>query len=235
MTTPNTMSDLERMAAEIAGEELAEERTLWKGLAAALLDLVKGKKEETEEKGDDPEDEDKEEISEEQEAGEGGGFEDMRMGTDVETIEEPDHVDATDVVLDLQKSMHTLISQNEAMAARLETLEKAVKDEGQLTRQGVGAVLTPLAKGFSDIDRRLLETPAGSPLDAVDDKAAAVARHMAEQTPSTVHEFTKQKLMKAMAARVISNVELRYYKQHGCFPGSEEDSKATVEKIKALD
>lgn len=239
--TKEKLAELETLATQIAGEEMAEEREergLLKSLSIALLDLLKGKKAEGD---DDKEEKTSEDVDAEgdddKEPGEGGGYEDMRMAADAEPAEPiVEDVDATEVVLFLQKAMTGLVEDVKALTVKLADLEKAVQSEGELTRQGVGAVLVPLAKGFSDMDKRLLETPAGSPMDGLDDKKRAIERHLSEQAqPATIHEIDKTKLMKALSARIIDNVALRYFKQHGCFPGSAEDSQAKIDQIKALD
>jgi len=156
------------------------------------------------------------------------GYEDMRMGEHSEEV-----VDATDLVLSLNSNMQRL-------ADGIEALTKAVRDGNadiggrvELLEKAMSAGLPVLAKGIVDVKEGLLNTPAAVAGDPARRATRSVVRRHLTQGLHQANALSKTELAKGQAHNIFNESDLRHYKQHGVFPGSEADHKATVAAIRA--
>jgi hypothetical protein len=194
--------------------------------------------EEPEGEGADPGELPPEPDDEDDEPGEGAGYDDMRLARGDASLPDDgdEYLDATDFLLELGTLVKGLSAKIDRQDVEIKKLAKAVRSEHASTRSGLGAVLAPMAKGVVEMDRRFADM-GESRIPRRQDQRAVIQRHLAAAEPDAADKqgLTKIQLAKGRAAGLLSEDELRYYKQHGEFPGDDASKAKTLEAVKALE
>lgn len=251
-------------AAGVAGADRDGAATIMaKGLTdglRSLLDMVKGKKapmmpppEEDDEPaegaqgGDEPDDEPDEPAQPAGKpgkpnaggagaAGGGGGFSDMRMGSEGGE----DMVDATNYILSLEKAVRDLTALNVDLVklvkghrARVDAQFGALNDRVTELGAGMATTLAPLAKGVVEMHAALGRLPGGGVTSpGIDGNRAAVRHALTNANPNP--QVTPERLLKAVAKRMISDNDLTIWRRTGRLSDDDARNSALIDEISKL-
>lgn len=168
------------------------------------------------------------------------GFEDMRMGRGAGTGDgggagtgaADEAIDATLLVRDLWRLAKAQDRKIEALAREVAGLRKELADSTAAT----AGVLAPLTKGVVVIGQSLADMPAATVRGSLrpGETRVGLARHGSGGGAAGVSRLPLAKLAKALDRRVISETDLRFYKQHGNFGLDDSAESDLVKRIEAL-
>ena len=172
------------------------------------------------------------------------GYQDMDMASE--------YVEVTDLLEDLAKAQQiqleanrALMKENRRLHQRIERLEKAVAQSRDLQINGLeatAALNAELIKGQASFMERmssvLHERPMafGHPRPPLRAIRAHKAKPQGGEAEVIAHspQQTKRLLAKALGQRIITDLQVSHYQQHGRFDADDETNQRLVTDVKAL-